>query len=81
MLLEAGPDASIRLRPATSHDIRITEARGSLLRLTIESDEGGFLVISKICHQGWQATLDGDALALHRTNVALPGAWIPAGEH
>ena len=40
-----------------------------------------FLVFSEVWHPGWRASLDGRPLALTRTNIALMGAWVPAGAH
>lgn len=51
--------------------------------LEIETESAGkrYLVISEVWHPGWRAALDGTAQALHRTNLALIGTWVPAGKH
>jgi hypothetical protein len=40
-----------------------------------------YLVLSEVWHPGWQAQLDGKPLRIYKTNVALMGAFIPAGDH
>jgi hypothetical protein len=40
-----------------------------------------YLVISEVWHPGWQARLDGQPLEIYKTNIALMGAFIPAGDH
>jgi hypothetical protein len=73
-----GPAAS----PAAAGDVvRLQAAGPGVLGLRLTNAQRRFLVISELWHPGWQARLDGNALALARTNYALLGAWIPAGEH
>jgi uncharacterized membrane protein YfhO len=52
-------------------------------RIEIETnrERAGYAVISEVWHPGWAATLDGGPIHLYRTDVALLGAWIPAGRH
>ncbi len=54
---------------------------GSGLRITVAGEDARFLVISEVWHPGWRATIDGEPLALFRTNLALLGAHIPRGSH
>jgi hypothetical protein len=51
--------------------------------LTVDTDARTtrFLVVSEIWHPGWKGTLDGQDLPLYRADLALMGAWIPAGKH
>jgi len=40
-----------------------------------------FLILSQIWYPGWRARLDGREIPLYRTNHALVGCFVPAGEH
>lgn len=59
----------------------VVDAADGYLAVETESRANRFLVISEIWHPGWHASLDGQALSLHRTDLALMGAWVPAGKH
>ena len=47
----------------------------------VESEEGGFLILSQIWYPGWRLTNGDREVKLHRTNHALIGAFLPAGRH
>lgn len=66
-----------------SPDDRVTVVRAADGYLVVETESrtNRFLVISEIWHPGWRARLDGGALPLRPTDLALMGAWIPAGRH
>jgi hypothetical protein len=66
-----------------SPDDRARVIRGSdgTLEVETQNQRDRYLVISEVWHPGWRATLDGRTLPLHRTDLALMGAWIPAGKH
>ncbi|MGH7787019.1 MAG: hypothetical protein ACRERC_09150, partial [Candidatus Binatia bacterium] len=40
-----------------------------------------FLVVSEVFYPGWQATIDGVAVPLVRTNAILRGLELPPGDH
>jgi hypothetical protein len=40
-----------------------------------------FLVASEVWHSGWKAAVDGKPVTLYRTNLAMLGLVVPAGEH
>jgi hypothetical protein len=61
--------------------VRIGEGADGYLTVETESQADRFLVISEVWHPGWTATLDGRGHPLYRTNLALMGAWLPAGRH
>jgi hypothetical protein len=61
--------------------VKVVGAADGYLSLETVSGAKRFLVISEIWHPGWSASLDGRALPLHRADLALMGAWIPAGTH
>jgi hypothetical protein len=66
-----------------SHEdqVEVLEASGGYLVLQTQNLARRFLTISEIWHPGWRAFIDGEELELHRTDVALMGAWIPPGKH
>ena len=59
----------------------VVEAADGYLAVETESQANRFLVISEIWHPGWHALLDGQELPLHCADLALMGAWLPAGKH
>ena len=68
--------------PGSPNDqAKVVEAADGYLSMETVSGTDRFLVVSEIWHPGWSATLDGRTLPLHRTDLALLGAWIPAGRH
>jgi hypothetical protein len=56
-------------------------ASGGCLALETQNRTRRFLAISEVWHPGWRGFIDGEELQLHRTNIALMGAWIPPGDH
>jgi hypothetical protein len=64
-------------------DDRVAVVSSSAGDLALDTHTGGrrFLVISEIRHPGWRASLDGADLPLAAADLALMGAWIPAGDH
>jgi hypothetical protein len=60
------------------------ELRGdepSLTRLDTRSVQGGWLAIGELDHPGWEATLDGQPLPIHRANGMFRAVCVPAGNH
>jgi hypothetical protein len=55
------------------------EADAMRLRVTAGSD--GLLVLGETCADGWNAYVDGEKTRIYRTNHALRGIPISAGEH
>jgi len=48
---------------------------------SVHTDHDAFLILSHPHYPGWEATLEGNSLALYRVNHALLGCSIPAGQH
>jgi hypothetical protein len=61
--------------------VALKERRAGSLALDLGASRRRFLVVSEVWHPGWRATLDGAPLPLLRADLALTGAWIPAGGH
>ena len=78
------PGASPPLaQPATGESGRVDILRrtpGSLT-LTVTAPADALLVLSEVYYPGWQATVDGQATPIIRTDYVLRGIPIPAGSH
>jgi hypothetical protein len=61
--------------------VEILSSRPGGLELAVRAGAPRFLVISEVWNPGWTAALDGAPMTLLRADLALLGAWIPAGEH
>jgi hypothetical protein len=66
-----GPDESVA----------ITARSANSLELTAAADTPRLLVIANAGYPGWRAWLDGHAVPILKTNVALQGVLVPAGQH
>jgi hypothetical protein len=68
---------------AASTTDRVAIRRASAGELTLDTANAArrFLVISEIWHPGWQVRVDGRRADLFRTDIALQGLWLDAGEH
>ena len=51
------------------------------ITVSVSSPGGGFMVLSEVDYPGWRATIDGNASAVRRADVALQGVVVPPGEH
>jgi hypothetical protein len=49
--------------------------------LEVETNAGGFLVLSESFYPGWQAWIDGRPTKIYRTDVAFRGVVVPPGTH
>ena len=77
-----GAEATEQPGPVSSAErAEVVAAADGFLEVETESPAKRFLVISEVWHPGWSATMDGVEHRLHRTNLALMGAWMPAGKH
>ena len=60
----------------------LTEARGNLLKYSVENPSNGLLVFSEIYYaEGWTATIDGKESPVIRANYVLRAMEVPAGKH
>jgi len=51
------------------------------IKVAIESDQAGYLVLADSYYPGWQATVDGQAAPIERANYAFRAVPVPAGAH
>ncbi|CAA9544393.1 MAG: hypothetical protein AVDCRST_MAG87-352 [uncultured Thermomicrobiales bacterium] len=59
----------------------VTRTEPERIELRAESSAPGLLVLSEVYAEGWTATVDGERVEVLRTNHALRGVPLPAGEH
>jgi hypothetical protein len=60
----------------------VTSVDDARIAVNVSSPGGGFLVLSEAYYPGWHVRVDdGPLQAVHRTDLALQGATIPAGAH
>jgi hypothetical protein len=64
-------DCSAQIKSYEPHRIEI-EKRGT---------SNGFLVLSEIYYDGWEARVDGQPTKIYRTDYTLRGVVVPAGDH
>jgi len=60
---------------------KITRYEPNRIELTASNPSDGFLVLSEIYYQGWEARVDGNPTKIYRTNYTLRGIHVSAGEH
>jgi hypothetical protein len=51
------------------------------VRVEVDADEGGYLVLADAVQIGWEAELDGESTELHHADHALGAVYVPAGRH
>ena len=47
----------------------------------VDTDNPGFLVLSEVWYPGWEALDNGEQVKIYKTNYALRGVYLEAGEH
>ena len=71
-----------QITPDADRRAAITEYGPREIQIDVSADAPSFLVLSEIYYPaGWQATLNGEPVDIHRTNYILRGFEIPVGEH
>ncbi|MDQ3653700.1 MAG: YfhO family protein, partial [Chloroflexota bacterium] len=66
---------------AGDEHVAITGRNGDTLTAEVRVHSAGLVVFSEIYEQGWTGYLDGDSVEILRTDHALRGVAVPAGEH
>ena len=49
--------------------------------MTVDAAAPALLILTDSDYPGWQATLDGEPVAIHQTDVLFRGVFVPEGEH
>lgn len=75
-------DPGLSLEPGLVTGEAVVEASSpDEVRLRSRADRDAFLVLADNYYEGWEATVDGAAVPVHRTNHTFRGVFVPAGEH
>jgi len=67
--------------PSFSGACRVVELRPNRIRLEVELNEAGYVVLVDAYDPGWQARIDDQPAAVLRANVAFRAVPTPAGRH
>ena len=49
--------------------------------LSINSDDGGLLILADAFYPGWKATIDGRATPIYQADGYFRGVLVPGGQH
>ncbi|MFN2597941.1 MAG: YfhO family protein [Pyrinomonadaceae bacterium] len=66
---------------ASNGEAAITGADDTALNLRVRTPRDALLVTSDVYYPGWRARVDGREAHVYRTDYALRGVLVPAGEH
>jgi hypothetical protein len=70
-----------RISNAKDSQVRITRYEPNRIELATSNPNAGFLVLSEVYYEGWEALVDGNPTKIYRTNYTLRGVTVPAGDH
>lgn len=62
-------------------DLRLVKYEPRRIELESRNAADRFLVLSEAFYPGWKALVDGAEVEIHRTDYALRGIKVPAGQH
>ena len=60
---------------------QMTASDGDTETVKVDAARASFLVLSEADYPGWQASVDGTAAPIYRTNGIVRGVFVPAGQH
>lgn len=60
---------------------RVTRSGLSWVEVAVESCGPGYLLLSDSHYPGWEATLDGNPVPVHRANAVMRAVRVPPGAH
>lgn len=61
--------------------VRILSHEPDRVRIEVESEAAGLLVLHDLDYPGWEARVDGEAKPVHKANLLFRGVEVPAGRH
>lgn len=64
-----------------SSNVEITEYRDNQVKLQVETESPGLLVLGDTYYPGWKAYVDGEKTPIYPTDVALRSVYLEPGEH
>ncbi|HKQ73498.1 MAG TPA: YfhO family protein [Blastocatellia bacterium] len=62
-------------------EARVTRYEPQRIELLTRNEQAGFLILSEVYYNGWDAWVDGAPTPVERVNYTLRGIALPAGEH
>ena len=75
------PDVAPPAGSGPGDKVVVTETAPERIEFRAEASAPGLLVLSEVYAEGWNAYVDGERVEVLRTNHALRGVPLPAGEH
>jgi hypothetical protein len=60
---------------------RITEYQPNRVKVEVEGEGAGWLVLADMCFPGWSCTVDGQARAIYPGDYLFRAVPVPAGKH
>ena len=80
-IVQGDQSRSVALAPAAGAEtVKVVHHGTNTLTIAVAATSPGFLVLSELWYPGWRATVNGEIVSVMRTNAALRGLAIPAGE-
>jgi Bacterial membrane protein YfhO len=61
--------------------VRIREYEPNRVRVEVEGDAGGYLVLADVWYPGWVATVDGEPSRVYRADHVFRAVKLPPGRH
>jgi hypothetical protein len=81
-VVEVDPNNSCAIgNPQSGAIVDIVEYEPDAIKLRVQTDATGWLVLTDQQYPGWQATVDGQRTVIQTTNAAVRGLCVPAGNH
>lgn len=76
-VLIAGPEPTPEPGKGASGAVDIIEAVPQMVKLSVQSEAGGWLVLADTWYPGWYATVGGEPADSNRANLAFRAVWVP----
>ncbi len=79
LLADSFPLLSNEAHPSVPAEI--IDRTANSMKLSVQIEQPGLLIISQTWMPGWRAWVDGESAKVHRVDYALQGVPLAAGEH
>ncbi len=80
VILEEEPDGKLTGQKANAQ-VSIQNLEIDYIKVIVQTDQPGFLVLSEIYYPEWKARLDKNLTKIYRANYCLRAVYVPQGEH
>ena len=64
-----------------SESARVTSYAPESVEIEVHAAAPGYVVLTDAWYPGWEATVDGKPVELHRANLLFRAVWVTAGSH